>query len=158
MSKKPYDYSGQKSPYSDLTPYAKKRKGGERRSRPTPLFSRFLFTGRRRAARRVEKEGAGYYVDRFSLADWIPPVALLLVAVADLVLSLVWLGGIRFEIVKLGVALIAAAFFLLHARFRSARQAAGVLILLYLCMLAYHGYHLGLLGAGPAGPVAALAP
>lgn len=169
--KKNYDYSQQKTPFADLTTFAKKRKTGERRQRPTSLFSRYLFTGRRRAMRRVEEEGDGYYVDRFSPADWIPPVALLLVSVADLVLTSAWLnaggteanplmawltgkGGIWFAGVKIAVTLFAAVFFLLHARFRYARLAIGALIFLYACLLAYHGYNFGLSGMSPAEAVA----
>jgi hypothetical protein len=163
-----------KTPYADLTAYAKKRKAGERRQRPTSLFSRFLFTGRRRAIRRVEEEGQGYYVDRFSPADWIPPAALLLVSVADLILTSAWLkaggteanplmawlagqGGIWFALVKIAVTLVAAGFFLLHARFRRARLAIGSLIVLYSCLLAYHGYNFGASGVDPASAVAHLA-
>lgn len=153
-------WSDQRTPFSDLTTYAKKRKSGERRQRPTSPFTGFLFTGRRRAVQRVEEQGNGYFVDRFGPADWIPPVALIVVTVADLILTSAWLpaSGIWFTLVKLSVSLFAAAFFLLHSRFRRARLAIGILIFLYSCLLAYHGYNLGLADIDPVVAVAALKP
>ncbi len=161
------------TPYADLTSNGHKRKTGERRKRPTSLFSRYLFTGRRRAMRRVEEEGDGFYVDRFSAADWIPPAALMLVSIADLVLTAAWLNaggseanplmawlagrsGLWFALVKISVTLFAAGFFLLHSRFHRARLAIGSLIFLYACLLAYHGYNYGLAGVDPATAVAQL--
>lgn len=163
----------QKTPYTDLTTYVRKRKSSERRQRPTSAFSSFLFTGRRRSVRRIEEEGDGYFVDRFGPADWIPPMALVLVSIADLILTSAWLhgggteanpfmawlagvGGLWFALVKIAVTLIAAGFFLLHSRFRSARLAIGVLIFLYACLLAFHGYNYGLSGTNPAEAVAML--
>jgi len=165
--------SDQRTPYADLTVYNKKRKAGDRRQRPTSLFSRYLFRGRRRGIRRVEEEGDGYYVDRFGLADWIPPVALLLVSVADLLLTAAWLnaggtegnvimawlvgkGGVWFALVKIVFTLFAAGFFLLHSRFRSARFALGSLIVLYGCLLAYHGYNFGRSGLDAAEALVSL--
>lgn len=162
------------TPHADLSLHVKKRKHGERRQRPTSLFSRYLFRGRRRAVRRDEEVGAGYYVDRFNLADWVPPVALLLVSIADLVLTSAWLnagggeanplmawlagkGGLWFALVKISVTLFAAGFFLLHTRFRLARLAIGSLLFLYACLLAYHGYNYGLSGVDPVTAVAQLA-
>jgi len=171
---KPPHRKEQWTPHADLSPHAKQRKHGERRQRPTSLFSRYLFRGRRRAVRRVEEVGAGYYVDRFNVADWVPPVALMLVSITDLVLTSAWLAagggeanplmawlagrsGFWFALVKIGVTLFAAGFFLLHTRFRLARLAIGGLLFLYACLLAYHGYNYGLSGVDPITAVAQLA-
>lgn len=57
----------------------------DRRSRPTPAVSRYLFRGRRRGARREADKRAGYYVDHPG------PKAL---AIAGVLLALTLLDGV----------------------------------------------------------------
>jgi hypothetical protein len=53
---------------------------GDRRRRATPAISRYLFTGRRRVARREDDRRLGYYTD-------VPPAKAVTLAVSVLVLS-----------------------------------------------------------------------
>ena len=163
----------QQNAFVDLTGYVKKRKSSDRRRGPTKLGFRYLFTGRRRELRRAEEVGDGYYVDRFSLRDVIPPIALILFALADLVLTALWYrsggaethtalawlagnGGAWFSIAKCVLVLLAAGFFLVHARFRIARVGLGILLCLSVCLIAYHGYNLGRVGVDPGAEIVML--
>jgi hypothetical protein len=149
------------------------RKSSDRRSGRTPLFSRYLFRGRRRDMRRAEETGAGYYVDRFTFWDSLPAIALVALSIADLILTAAWLrsggeeanpamawliarGGFWFSLVKIGLTLFAAAFFLTHARFARARAAAGAMIVLYTGLLIYHSWLFGQAGVDMGGAVARL--
>ncbi|MBM4200638.1 MAG: hypothetical protein FJ189_05065 [Gammaproteobacteria bacterium] len=51
-------------PKAHIQSESRRMGAADRRARPTPAFSRFLFRGRRRKARRASEARAGYYVDR----------------------------------------------------------------------------------------------
>ncbi len=152
-------------------PFSRKR--ADRRSRPTPLLSRFTFRGRRREVRRTEEAGAGHYVDRFTFWDWLPALALVALSITDLILTAAWVrsggaeanpamawliarGGLWFTLVKICLTLFAAAFFLTHARYVRARYVAGALITLYSGLLIYHSWLFGHVGVDLGGAVAQL--
>src|SRR5690242_4493556 len=64
-----------------------RRKDPDRRSRPTRWISRWWLTGRRRGGRR-EGEQRNVFVDRYGGWEWAAAVALLLLCIADLVMTL----------------------------------------------------------------------
>ena len=60
------------------------RYNSDRRRRPTPMISRYLFTGRRRANRRLANQPAGYYVDRPRPELVLLVIAILLLGALDI--------------------------------------------------------------------------
>ena len=75
------------------------RRQGDRRTRPTPLFSRYWLFGRRRGGRRTD-EADNIYIDRYSAAEWFLVIGVLVLSVLDMVFTLVHLddGGHRLTI------------------------------------------------------------
>lgn len=131
------------------------RLGPDRRSRPTPILSRFWLRGQRRGGRR-EGETASIYVDRYSQEEtclilWIGGAAL-----ADLVLTLLHLaagggeanpvmdwflahgGPAAFAAAKILMTSLAALYLLLHARFRGTRPGLWGLSVMYVAVMGYH--------------------
>lgn len=127
----------------------------DRRSRPTPILSRYWWTGRRRAGRR-DGELQNVYVDRYSRIETLLFLWLLGASILDLVLTLVHIragggeanplmdrcldaGGVPlFVSAKLGLTAVASFFLLLHARFPIARVSLFALGSIYACVLGYH--------------------
>jgi hypothetical protein len=111
-----------------------KRTGPGRRQRPTPLFSRFAFRGRRMHSRRKEND-QNYYVDRygFKYLFWILGIIILSIFDAYLTLNLLQRGGTElnpfmsmlidknsmlFMAVKIAITSICILFLLIHKNFR----------------------------------------
>ena len=135
---------------ADLT-----RTGTDRRSRPTPILSRYWLRGRRRAGRR-NGESQNIYVDRYSRTETLLFLWLLVASITDLALTLIHIragggeanpimawclaagGTPLFISAKLGLTGLAASFLLLHARFRIARPALFCLGLMYAAVMGYH--------------------
>ena len=65
----------------------------DRRRRPTPAISRYLFRGRRRCVRRSTDARGGYYVDHPGTKTLVAAVVLLLLTLLDGLLTLRLLGG-----------------------------------------------------------------
>ncbi|MHC4471356.1 MAG: DUF5658 family protein, partial [Planctomycetota bacterium] len=103
-----------------------KRDTGDRRRRPTPMFSRYTFVGRRVGARRAG-EGAGTYVDRYGASVIAILVAVFSLCVLDAVFTLLYIqagggelnpfmalaieaGVLPFFLVKCGMTLPGIAF------------------------------------------------
>jgi len=122
----------------------------ERRRRPTPFFSRYWWTGRRR-------EGRDTYVDRYTRAEVAVVALILLLALADLVLTIVYLerggeeanpvmqvalegGYLWFAVVKMGVTAAGVLFVLAHIRFGRVRYFLLLLLVLSIALLGYHVY------------------
>lgn len=59
------------------------RTGRDRRSRPTPLFSRYTFFGRRKTVRRLDDSCLHCYVDRYDLSSVLLVLVSLILCVAD---------------------------------------------------------------------------
>jgi len=60
----------------------------DRRRRPTPMLSRYSFFGRRKYIRRDEDKDKHIYVDRYSLRTLLFILAILLLGIADAILTL----------------------------------------------------------------------
>lgn len=127
----------------------------DRRSRPTPMLSRYTFRGRRRGARRTEEAG-GIYVDRYR-ADELMLVGLIFTAsIVDLLATLAHLeagggeanplwssviaraGITGFAFAKVFVTGIPLLFLLLHSRFDGARRGLGLLLFVHVLLLGWH--------------------
>lgn len=67
---------------------AEKRIGLDRRKRPTPIFSRYTFFGRRGAVRREEDRSRYVYVDRYSVWLFLLILAIVVLGTADAFLTL----------------------------------------------------------------------
>ena len=134
-----------------------RRTGTDRRKRPTPMFSRYWLRGRRRGGRR-DRDGKDIYVDRYTRAEWILVGGIVLMSLADLILTLMylwrggeeanpvmrwaleWGGEVFFAALKMGLTVSGALFLLLHARFRRVRFFTTVLFAGYVLLMLYHSF------------------
>jgi hypothetical protein len=145
---------------------SERRDPSDRRRRPTPWLSRHWLAGRRKGGRRAG-EGKDVYVDRYRAWEWAAVAALLLLCLADLVLTLDVLdrGGEEvnpvmrwalergvgtFAVLKLGLTLLGALVLLLRVRFRWMRQALLALVAAYVVLIGYHAVLQGRLPERPA--------
>ena len=127
----------------------------DRRTRPTPMLSRYLRHGRRLGARRGE-ETVNIYVDRYRFAEWAPIFALLTMATMDWLWTLYHLsrgieeanpilawtlaagGTTAFSITKLGISIFGCGFLMLHARFRYTRILLPIALAVYAGVIVIH--------------------
>jgi hypothetical protein len=131
-----------------------RRRQDDRRRQPTRALSRWSFTGRRRGGRRDGEQG-NVFVDRYGAWEWTAACALLVLCVADLLLTLDALnhGGSEanplmgwalqqgvpvFVALKLGLTLLGALVLLLRVRFRGMRLALAGLVVAYVALIGYH--------------------
>jgi hypothetical protein len=137
-----------------------RRSGRDRRSRPTPMLSRYTFRGRRRGPRRADDPQWNYYVDRPDRQAWAMAVALFVLSACDALFTLFLLdrgahemnpfmrhilsyGHGPFLFVKYGLTFFGALMLLLHANYYlyrpwlSVRRIAGVLLFFYLWLVVY---------------------
>jgi hypothetical protein len=133
-------------------------RGDDRRRRPTPMLSRWLFVGRRRAGRR-EGERLFVYVDR--PGGWVIAAFLVLLGLSILdaafTLSLLrmgvgaeeanpamkaalHLGDSPFVLIKTAVTAVAAGFLCLHKNWPLGRGCLVAALLGYSALTAYHLY------------------
>ncbi len=131
-------------------------RGPDRRARPTPMLSRFLFVGRRRLGRR-ESEQEYVYVDR--PGGWIVAAfaAVLALSLFDawftldllrrgateanpLMRAALDLGDQPFVLIKTGMTVLALAFLCLHKNWPLGRLCLGIALLGYSALTAYHIY------------------
>lgn len=128
----------------------------DRRSRPTPMLSRYWLRGRRRQPGRRAADAKHVYVDRYTRMETAIVLWLVLASVADLGLTLLHLqqggteanpimdwflvrgGTAAFVAAKLALTAVPAGFLLLHARFRGTKLALCGLAGMYAALLAYH--------------------
>jgi len=130
-----------------------RREGTERRRKPTPLLSRYLFIGKRRGGRRTE-ENRNVYVDRFAPRDWALAGGIFFLSMLDLVFTLVhldaggkeanpvmdwfltWGGTDAFSVAKILFTVVGLLVLLVHIKFDRVkglmRFALGVYALLFL--------------------------
>lgn len=133
------------------------RERTDRRQRPTPMFSRYTFLGRRRRNRREADPNKRYYIDRidghYRLALLI--VVLFIVTDAFSTLHIIAKGGGEanpimawmlergtewFLTVKIATALCGFVLLAVHRFFPVARTLAVMLLLCYGAIVAYHVY------------------
>ncbi len=130
-------------------------RGSDRRKKPTPVLSRYWLRGRRRGGRR-EGEAEDIYVDRPSRKEWLLFGAILGLASLDGIWTLLHLergveeanplmawflevgGSPAFAAAKFGLTIVAAAFLLLHARFRAARRLMPWVVVIYAALVLVH--------------------
>ena len=137
-------------------PVHDRRASEDRRLTPTPLVSRFLLRGARRAGRRAEEQ-AHVYVDRPGRWAAGAFVALLALSVVDADLTLralsdggdeanpimratLALGSSAFVILKLAAMSLCAAFLCLHRKWALARAGLWIALAAYVLVLLYHLY------------------
>lgn len=136
-----------------------RRCDGDRRARPTPMWSRYaLFGGRRRTVRRRE-EREGAFVDVHGPRMFVLVVAIVALNLLDAWFTLLFLshggqelnpvvqfvldfGGHPWPFVLLKTVGIgfACAFLTMTKHFRSARWGLGVVFVGYAALLAWHFY------------------
>jgi hypothetical protein len=131
-------------------------RGEDRRRRPTPMVSRFLFVGRRRGGRR-DGEREYVYVDRPG-----PWIVLAFFAVLALSLFDAWftldllkrgateanpvmraaldLGDRAFVLIKTGMTILAMGFLCLHKNWPLGRLCLAVALCGYSALTVYHLY------------------
>lgn len=85
-----YDTEDQRSAFGDRGPTYRFRLK-DRRRQPTPLFSRYMFWGRRRSVRRGYEKG-GYYVDGISTTYWLYGGVIVALSLMDSILTLLCLS------------------------------------------------------------------
>ena len=131
-----------------------RRRAPDRRRRPTPMLSRYLFWGRRREGRRA-RERARIYVDRpgpgviaacvlvvaLSIADAYGTLRVLSeggVEVNPLMRAVLALGHRPFVIVKVGLTVAGAAILCLHKSWPLGRICLAIALGGYALLAAYH--------------------
>jgi hypothetical protein len=134
-----------------------RRAGIERRRRPTPLLSRYLFIGRRRGGRRPQ-ETRNVYVDRFAAREWILAGGIFVLSMLDLVFTLVhldaggeeanpvmdwfldWGGTDAFSVAKILFTVIGLLVLLVHVRFDRVKGLMRFAFGLYAALFVFHLY------------------
>jgi len=134
-----------------------RRAADDRRRKPTPPFSRYMFVGRRRAGRR-DGEAANIYIDRYSPREWFLAVGVVVLSGLDLLFTLLHLdaggrevnpvmawflnwGGIdAFAVAKTLFTLVGVCVLLLHARFHRVNTLFRLAFGLYGLLFFFHLY------------------
>ena len=127
----------------------------DRRRRPTPPLSRYLFVGGRRIGRRRTDDPSAYYVDRLGAKVWLVLLLIFLFQVLDANLTLHHLqrGGVElnplmdhlisigegtFFVVKLVIAAIGLLFLGIHKNYPMVRPGLGAIFLIFLGVVGWH--------------------
>ncbi len=157
MSKILNDSPSQLMQADDAAPPPPNFRGPDRRTRPTPVFSRYWLIGRRRGGRRSE-ERTNIYVDRYDLRDYLLVGGVLLFSLLDMIYTLIhlnaggteanpvmawaldWGGDAGFKAIKIATTLIGLAVLLLHVRFRRVRTLLALTLALYMGVFVFHLY------------------
>jgi hypothetical protein len=129
----------------------------DRRTQPTPIFSRYWLKGRRRGARR-DGEGSNIYVDKYSITEVLLVFGILVLSVLDMYFTLVhldaggteanpvmaafleWGGYPLFKFVKLATTFLGLGILLVHVRFKKVRTLLGFAFLIYFGVFIFHIY------------------
>ena len=132
-----------------------RRKRWERRRKPTPLFNRYLFRGRRNGHRRSEDLQRSVYVDRFQPVEWSAISLLLFLCAADAFLTISHLsngfkewnpilnhfyqygGAVWFMAIKFGLTLPGIVILFMHVKTRLAQKGIKLLLLTYSVLIVY---------------------
>ena len=146
---------------ADDSPIERDR-NGDRRGRPTPMMSRFLFWGRRRHGRR-DGEREKVYVDR--PGPWMIAAFLIIVGLSILdagftlfelkqgateanpvMRAALHLGDHAFVLIKTSVTILATGFLMLHKNWPLRRVCLTIALFGYSALTLYHLYAQSLLG------------
>jgi hypothetical protein len=131
-------------------------RGPDRRERPTPMLSRWLFIGRRRGGRR-EGEQDFVYVDR--VGGWIVAAFCAVIALSlfdawftldllkrgateanPIMRAALDLGDRAFVLIKTSITILAMGFLCLHKNWPLGRVCMGIALMGYSVLTAYHLY------------------
>lgn len=138
-----------------LPPEGCRRERGDRRQKPTPLFSRYTFFGDRRHHRREDDKSGGYYVDRPHKEMIMVIGAIAFLCLMDAILTLFHIGRGAVEInpvmnyyLSLGngyfflfktlITIPALIILLLHQNFYYIRKVVTCIGCLYSFVVVYH--------------------
>ena len=134
-----------------------RRIGIDRRSRPTPILSRYWLRGRRRGGRR-DDESENIYVDRYTLVETLLVGGVLILSTLDMLFTIAHLnhggteanpimawfldvgGHAAFIAVKLLSTFVGLFVLLVHVKFRRVRGLLAMAFLLYLGIFVFHMY------------------
>jgi hypothetical protein len=151
--------AGVVTPEAKVPPEVKapgRRRTSDRRQAPTPMFSSFLFRGRRRGGRR-EGETIGVYVDRHGLWMYAAFLAMTTLSILDARFTLhalnhggteanpimraaLHLGDGAFVILKTAATIAGAAFLVLHKTWRLGRLCLVLALAAYVALTVLHLY------------------
>lgn len=140
---------------NDQTPGAQKPRGLDRRSAPTPRFSRYSLAGGRRVEVRRDVEEEGSFVDRYNRGLFVAVAWIALMNVADSFFTLIHLqaGGIEvnpfaqgllstgrtsFVLWKSTLISLALLVLCLHKNFALARLGLWLAAGAYTVLVGYH--------------------
>ena len=136
---------------------AERRAGFDRRGDGTRFVSRYWLIGRRKRGRRVG-EAQNLYVDRYSKAEWVLVIGILVLSVLDMVFTILhlkaggteanpvmawaleWGGQRAFEIVKLASTFLGLFVLLVHVRFRRVKTLLAFAFAVYASVFVFHLY------------------
>jgi hypothetical protein len=152
---RPEDVARLAAPYH-AWPYVDRRKGVDRRGRPTSILAG-LMPGGARARGRRRGEDRNIYVDRYAKSDLVFATVILVLNILDAWLTIVYLGyggaeanpvarklleaGCGWFLGVKGFAVSACLLFLvLHKTFSLVKPALRLLVLFYGLLLVYHLY------------------
>lgn len=131
------------------------RRGPDRRKRPTPMFSRYTFFGRRRRNRRVTDPQQRYYIDWIN-GPYLVALLLVITFIAIDTLSTLYIlrvggseanpvmrsvlswGPFWFAFVKVASAVIAFLLLAVHRFFPIARFMVTILLSVYGAIVVFH--------------------
>jgi hypothetical protein len=134
------------------------RRGPDRRTRPTPILSRYTFFGGRRAGDRRGVARDGQYVDRYPTGLAVALVAIGLLCAVDAVFTLLYMqkggdeanpvmkalidaaGPRNFLVLKCVITNLGLVVLCLHKNFRFVRPVIGALLFVYSALFGYHLY------------------
>ena len=131
-----------------------KRTLKDRRKKPTPGLSRYIFFGRRKVIRRTEERGKGGYVDRYSPVLFFLLVLVLGLNIIDsfftimildmkgwelnpIVQSVMDIHGDRFWIWKFGIVSTSLILLCLHSRFKWVKGTLVAVTAIYFLVVLY---------------------
>lgn len=129
--------------------------GPDRRKRPTPMFSRYILSGRRRANRAAQDRKMNYYVDRYSPKLLIALLLIVVLSLLDAIYTynyisaggseanpimdfLLNLGGPVFFVYKYVVTAIGIFILCVHKNFRHVQTIIVLILVLYVGLMFYH--------------------
>lgn len=136
---------------------SERRASFDRRGSSTRFVSRYWLVGRRKGGRR-DDEARNIYVDRYSTAEWVMVVGILVLSVLDMVFTVLhlnaggteanpvmawaleWGGQRAFEIVKLASTFLGLFVLLVHIRFRRVKTLLTFAFAVYASVFVFHLY------------------
>lgn len=134
-----------------------RRQAKDRRSRPTPMLSRYSFVGGRRRGGRRPDEIRNIFVDSYGQGIFVLATAVVLLNTLDAFFTLLFLGFGGEELNPIALALLemgpmvfvtvktigigaCSAYLVLVSKFRGVRWGIWSVLIIYTALLAWHLY------------------